>query len=1042
MASRCCVSRNVTRGAMKHTEIALRRPVTTVVVFVALAMVGLIASRLLPLEKFPDIEFPGIFIQIPYEGSTPEEVERLITRPVEEVLATLSGVERMFSSSSESQSQIFLQFDWNQNMGAKGIEARAKVDGIRDQLPEDVRRVLVFTGSLGDQPVLQLRISSQRDLSDSYDLLDRLLKRRLERIEGVSRVELHGVDPREIRILLRSDRLAAYGVDIASLRDLLLGSNFAVSAGRITAGGQRFSVRPRGEFGSVDEIRNLAINAEGLRLSDVADVELRTPERNYGRHLDRNYAIGLAVNKTTGSNLVDVTDRVIAEVEQVSQLPQMRGINIFPLDNQGDSVRDSLSDLLSAGLIGGLLAIIVLYLFLRQVSTTLIVIAAVPFSLLITLGALYFAGLSLNILSMMGLMLAVGMLVDNAVVVTESIFRHRSEQKDKPVEATLKGVQDVGLAVIAGTATTVIVFAPIIVGTKNDIMVFLTHVAVTIIVALLASLLIAQTLVPMLAARVSIPPRPKAGALIERLTRRYVSSLEWVITRPWWTALGIFLICVIGVLPLLLNLVKFDAFPQDVGRRLFMPYHVEGQHSLERVEGTVDQIEQYLFSRQEEFNIRSIYSYFDQGRAESTLLLTDEDDATLSTREIIDRIEKDMPTIAIGKPSFQFDQEGGGEGFSLQISGDSTEVLNVLGGDVARAIATIEDLKDVRSDAESGDREVRVHIDRDRAAAVGLTAAQIAQSVSIAMRGENLREFRGELGEVEVRLAFRESDKQSLEQLANLPLYLPDGQRITLGSVASFRIGWAPDTIRRTDRQTAVILSATMEDETTMDDVRPKVTAMMEQIELPPGYSWKFGRGFDRQDETQQMMATNMVLGVACIFLVMAALFESLLLPFSIILGSIVFSIFGVFLFFAATGTTFSFMASIGIMILIGVVVNNGIVLVDHINNLRHSGIARNEAIVEAGRDRLRPILMTVATTIVGLAPLAVGTTQVGGDGPPYYPMARAIIGGLAFSTVVSLLVVPALYVYFDNLAAWGRNVMRTARGGKRLPAGQNPAGA
>ncbi len=1027
---------------MKHTEIALRRPVTTVVVFVALAMVGLIASRLLPLEKFPDIEFPGIFIQIPYEGSTPEEVERLITRPVEEVLATLSGVERMFSSSSESQSQIFLQFDWNQNMGAKGIEARAKVDGIRDQLPEDVRRVLVFTGSLGDQPVLQLRISSQRDLSDSYDLLDRLLKRRLERIEGVSRVELHGVDPREIRILLRSDRLAAYGVDIASLRDLLLGSNFAVSAGRITAGGQRFSVRPRGEFGSVDEIRNLAINAEGLRLSDVADVELRTPERNYGRHLDRNYAIGLAVNKTTGSNLVDVTDRVIAEVEQVSQLPQMRGINIFPLDNQGDSVRDSLSDLLSAGLIGGLLAIIVLYLFLRQVSTTLIVIAAVPFSLLITLGALYFAGLSLNILSMMGLMLAVGMLVDNAVVVTESIFRHRSEQKDKPVEATLKGVQDVGLAVIAGTATTVIVFAPIIVGTKNDIMVFLTHVAVTIIVALLASLLIAQTLVPMLAARVSIPPRPKAGALIERLTRRYVSSLEWVITRPWWTALGIFLICVIGVLPLLLNLVKFDAFPQDVGRRLFMPYHVEGQHSLERVEGTVDQIEQYLFSRQEEFNIRSIYSYFDQGRAESTLLLTDEDDATLSTREIIDRIEKDMPTIAIGKPSFQFDQEGGGEGFSLQISGDSTEVLNVLGGDVARAIATIEDLKDVRSDAESGDREVRVHIDRDRAAAVGLTAAQIAQSVSIAMRGENLREFRGELGEVEVRLAFRESDKQSLEQLANLPLYLPDGQRITLGSVASFRIGWAPDTIRRTDRQTAVILSATMEDETTMDDVRPKVTAMMEQIELPPGYSWKFGRGFDRQDETQQMMLTNIVLGIACIFLVMAALFESLLLPFSIILGSIVFSIFGVFLFFAATGTTFSFMASIGIMILIGVVVNNGIVLVDHINNLRHSGIARNEAIVEAGRDRLRPILMTVATTIVGLAPLAVGTTQVGGDGPPYYPMARAIIGGLAFSTVVSLLVVPALYVYFDNLAAWGRNVMRTARGGKRLPAGQNPAGA
>jgi HAE1 family hydrophobic/amphiphilic exporter-1 len=300
--------------------------------------------------------------------------------------------------------------------------------------------------------------------------------------------------------------------------------------------------------------------------------------------------------------------------------------------------------------------------------------------------------------------------------------------------------------------------------------------------------------------------------------------------------------------------------------------------------------------------------------------------------------------------------------------------------------------------------------------------------VSIAMRGENLREFRGESGEIAVRIAFRDDDKQSMDQLADLPLYTPDGRRISLGTVASFHVSNSPDTIRRTDRQTAILLSADLDDDVSPDDVRSSVNSLMDQLELPPGYSWKEGRGFERQDETADMMATNILLGVACIFLVMAALFESLLLPFSIILGSIVFSIFGVFLFFAATGTTFSFMAMIGIMILIGVVVNNGIVLVDHVNNLRQEGMPRDEAILIAGRDRLRPILMTVATTIVGLAPLAVGTTQVGGDGPPYYPMARAIIGGLAFSTVVSLLVVPALYVYFDSLAAWGRKVMRTAR--------------
>ena len=1013
---------------MKHTEIALTRPVTTVVVFVALALVGLIATRLLPLEKFPDIEFPGIFIQVPYPGSTPEEVEKLITRPIEESLATLAGVERMYSTSNENQSQIFLQFGWDESMGAKGIEARAKVDGIRHELPADIRRILIFTGSLGDQPVLQLRISSERDLSDSYDMLDRLLKRRIERIEGVSQVALQGVDPREIRILLKPDRLAAHGITIDEVRILLESSNFAVSAGRLTDSNQRFSVRPRGDFTSVQQIRDLVLNDDNLRLYDVADVELRSPDRDYGRHLDREYAIGVAVSKSTGANMVDVTDRVMAEIEEIGRLPQMQGIAIFALDNMGESVRDSLNDLLSAGAIGALLALIVLFLFLRQFTTTFVVTASVPFSLLITLGALYFAGLSLNMLTMMGLMLAIGMLVDNAVVVTESIFRHRVLDPDNPLKATLNGVKEVGIAVVAGTLTTIIVFIPIMFGTKTDISVFMTHVGITIIVALLASLLIAQTLVPMLAARIDVPPQPKSGSGMARLTDGYVRSLQWILRSPWKTFGGIVLICVIGIAPLVLQLVKFDAFPQEATRRLYMPLHIEGEHPLERVEDAVYTIENYLFDNQKEFDIRSVYSYYEKGAASVVILLTEEEDATVPTGDILERIKENLPEIAIGKPSFEFDQQGGGDGFSLQVSGDSTEILNDLGREVARLLASVPGLEDVRTDAEIGDREIQVTVDRDRAAAAGLTSEEIARDIGIAMRGQNLREFRGSTGEVDVRLAFRESDKQSLDQLADLSIYTPDGRRIPLSAVANFTIGSSPDAIKRTDRQTAVILSASLEDDESLETVKPRVEAMMDEVDLPPGYNWKFGRGFERQDETQQMMATNILLGIACIFLVMAALFESLLFPFSIILGSIVFSVFGVFLFFAATGTTFSFMASIGIMILIGVVVNNGIVLVDHINNLRLEGMPRNEAIVEAGRDRLRPILMTVATTIVGLAPLSISTTQIGGDGPPYFPMARAIIGGLAFSTVVSLLVVPALYAYFDTLATWGRNVMRTAR--------------
>jgi HAE1 family hydrophobic/amphiphilic exporter-1 len=1016
---------------MKHTEVALHRPVTTVVVFVALGFIGLLASRLLPLEKFPDIEFPGIFIQIPYEGSTPEEIERLITRPMEETLATLSGVETMFSSSSEDQAQVFLQFDWDQDMGTKGIEARAKIDAIRGELPDDIRRILIFTGSIADQPVLQLRISSDQDLGNSYDLLDRMLKRRIERLEGVSKAELQGVDKREIRILMDTERVAAHRVDINMMQERLARSNFSVSAGRITDSGQRFSVRPQGEFRSIEEIRDFVIDDGSLRLRDVADVKLVTPARNYGRHLDGEYAVGLAVTKSTGANMVDVTDRVMAEVEEIGNLPQMRGINIFSLDNQGQAVKDSLSDLLTAGMLGALLALIVLYMFLRQVTTTLIVTATVPFSLTITLGALYFAGLSLNMLTMMGLMLAVGMLVDNAVVVTESVFSHRAKHPDEPFKATLAGVKDVGLAVIAGTMTTIIVFVPIMFGTKTDISVFMTHVAITIIVALLASLLIAQTLVPMLAARIKPPPQPKDGAWMSRLTKRYARSLDWILRHPFSTSLGILATLIIGILPMALQLVKMDMFPQESGRRLFLPYHIEGQHPLSRIESTVDTLEKYFFDNKEEFNIRSVYSYYDKGRAESTLLLTSEDDATLSTLEVIERIEENLPVIAIGKPSFKFEQQGGGgnDSFSIQIAGDSTSRLNDLSVDVIRTLESVEGLENVLSDSELGEREVRVSIDRTRAAAAGLTAESIAQTISIALRGQNLSEFRTDSGEVAIRLAFRADDKQTLEQLADLPLYTDEGRRIALGSVANFRVGYAPDNIRRQDRQTAVVISAKLAKDTTLDDVKPEVEALMDEFELPPGYSWKFGRGFDRQDETQQMMLTNIMLGIACIFLVMAALFESLLLPFSIILGSIAFSVLGVFLFFAATGTTFSFMAMIGIMILIGVVVNNGIVLIDHINNLRQNGMPRNQAIVEGGRDRLRPILMTVATTIVGLAPLAVSTTQVGGDGPPYFPMARAIIGGLAFSTVVSLLVVPALYAAFDSMSAWGRKVMRMARG-------------
>ena len=1027
---------NLTRGA-------INRPVTTVMVFIALALIGSIATRLLPLEKYPDIQFPGIFINIPYEGSSPEEVEQLITRPVEEALATLSGVERIQSVSRQDNSQIFLRFGWDQDVSAKGIEARAKVDAIRHQLPDDVRRVLIFTGSTSDQAILNLRISSDRDLSDAYTMLDRQLKRRIERLEGVSRVTLYGVDQREIRILLNADRVAAHGVDLNQLRELLEKSNFSVSAGRLTDSGQRFSVRPIGELSTVEDVRNILVR-ENLRLSDIADVELRSPDREHGRHLDRKYSIGLDVFKQPGANLVDVSRRVKEEVQRAGENPMMRGIQVFALGDQADGVTSSLSDLLSSGLVGAALAFAVLYLFLRQAATTLIVVACVPFSILITLSVMYFLDISLNILSMMGLMLAIGMLVDNAVVVTESIFRERQLNPSNPREATIKGVREVALAVTAGTLTSIIVFVPILFGTKTNITVFLTHVAVSIVVAMLASLIMAQTVVPMVASRIPPPKPPRGTSWMSRLTERYVRALAWTLRRRWWTALCVVLVVASVAVPL--KFVKFDTFPQEAGRLLLLQYHVKGNYPMSETKRAVETIEEYLYANQEYFDIRQVYSFYEAGRAQSTLMLNDGADARVPTSEVISRVLENLPEIVIGSPSFEFEQQGGDEGFSLQLTGESTEVLAGIAPDVVRLLSSIEGLRDVRTDIDSADREVRVRVDRERAVQLGLDPQSVATSVAVALRGQELREFRSGDGEVKVRIAFREDDRQSIEQLADLPLYTPDGRRVTLGTVANFEVTQAYQSIQRMDRMTAVVINANLDGQS-MDNLRPRIQGLMDAYQLPPGYSWKFGRGFQQTDETQQVMAQNILLAIALIFLVMAALFESTVYPLSII-TSIGFSIIGVFWFFMVTGTTFSFMATIGIMILVGVVVNNGIVLVDHVNNLRRAGMGRDEALLQAGRDRLRPILMTVATTILGLLPLAVSATKVGGDeigAPAYFPMARAIIGGLGFSTVTSLLLVPWTYAVLDDLGRWGRRVKAHARrssGGGGAVTAKAPASA
>jgi multidrug efflux pump subunit AcrB len=987
---------------------AMRRPVTITMLFFSLLVMGLGASRYLPLEKFPGIDFPELFIQVPYQDATPAEIEKMITRPVEEALATMSGIKRLRSVSNENSAEINIRFDWDANIKAKSIEAREKIDAIRHLLPNDVERVMVYKFNLSDMPVFQLRLSSDRDISNSFDLLERNLKMPIERIKGVSRVELYGVQKKQISIRLDPDRVAALHVDVAALTRTLRAANFSMTAGQFFDLDQKITVNPSGEYKSKEDIADLIV-MHNVRLSDIAKVIYEKPKAVEGRHLDRTHAIGLNIFRESGANLVDVSEAVMAVIENAKNSSSFNGIYVFVMQDEATSVTQSLQDLIHSGLVGGLLSIIVLYLFLRNLATTLVVVLSVPFAICITLACMYFMGYTLNILSLMGLMLAVGMLVDNAVVVTESIFQER-EKSDDIVEATKKGVSLVSLAVIAGTATTVIVFLPNIVGVKAELTVFLEHVAVSICISLLASLLIAQTLIPLLTTKLKIKPK-SAQQKPSKLKAIYEQVLRWTLAHQKATAaIAVGILLSTGI-PM--TLLQSDDDSNNNQDRIWLNYDIQGNYSLGEVEKSVAKMEAYLYANKEKFHIKQVYSYYTAGFAVSGITL--EDDLPVKVADLKNEIKQALPLFVRARPSFQWDQGSDG-GVRLTLFGQSSENLLRLANQIVPVLDSIEGLTDVKTAVDGQDFELQLTVDREKAFRFGLSSTDVATIVSTALRGSNLRTFRGETdGEVSIRLMYDESLQTSVEKLRKLTIFRDENQNVTLDMVASMKVEPRLSQIQRTSRQTSLSIGGNLEADITVDEARERIELIMQNIELPAGYAWSLEGSFQRQDEDEAIMLTNMLLAIIMIYIVMAALFESLLLP-TAVLTSLIFSFTGVFWAFLITGNAMTVMGMIGMLILMGIVVNNGIVLVDRINYLANRGMSVPDAIIEGCLTRVRPILMTVLTTVLGLLPLAVGDVNIGGDGPPYAPMAIAIIGGLLFSTITSLFLVPLAYLLLLKL--------------------------
>lgn len=1022
---------------MTLAEIALKRPVTTIMLFISCVVFGLLSARLLKLEFFPEVDAPFILVQVPYPGATPKEVEREIVRPLEESLSTISGIDNMFANADENGATFFLVFDWNRNIKVKLSEVRERVDAARGELPQDIQRILVQKFSTNDEPVLQVRLSSTTgNLLDAYDLLERRIKRPLERIPGVAAVELSGVEPSEVRIDLLPERIAAHNIDLNALSQKLQSANFSTSAGLIHDGEHRYRVQPIGEIRDLSEYGNLIIGEGGLRLKDIAEVRYAQREINFRRILNGNYAVGVDIRRERGANLVDVCSRVMAEIRKIEASGALAGIEIYIIGDQGEGVTSSMGELVKAGWEGMLFSLLVLYFFLRHWPSTLMVSLSVPICIAISLGGLYFIGLTLNVLTMMGLLLGIGMLVDNAVVVTESIYQQREKRPEDKIGTAIEGTRMVQLAVSAGTLTSIIVFLPNVFGGTTQVGLFLYYVAVPMSVALLASWFVAVSIIPMLAARIEPPKGLAQVQIVERWKAAYGRTLRWSLQHRGWSWVGILGILFSVAIPG--AFVKTDFFGGDADRDFAVGYELNGRYRLEQMEQAARTVEEYLLRHKQEFEIESVYSWISEDQGMQTRLqLVKGEDAKRSVEEIKEAVRKGLPQLAVGKAvvDLRFGPGGGNAGGGSQtpsvqvnITGDSTEVLTELARDVTRLLARNEMFADVRVDNAQEQQEVQLRVDRERAANLGFDPAQVGRLIQVAMRGVPLREFRQGDTEVPVWLRFKDAERLSLDELKVIRVTRADGESVPLSALVSVDMSPGPTGIGRQNRKTGTSITLDLKPKSDMGEARQAIESTMKEYPFPAGYGYDLGQRFEDDAAAANEMLFLLLLSIVLIYMVMAALFESALYPLAI-LTSIIFAVVGVWWTFLVWDTTFSVMAFIGIMILTGVVVNNGIVLIEHVNTLRRQGYSRDEALILGGVERLRPILITTGTTFLGLLPLCISDVGIGGGGPAYYPMARAIAGGLVFSTGITLLVLPTMYAAVEDLGERVKGHWRRAGG-------------
>ena len=1013
-------------------DLSIERPIATCMLLVCLMVLGTISLFKLPLDFLPLEAEPEIDIEVPFPGSHPLETLREVAIPIEEEIATIPDVKRISTNASSGQARIEVNFDWDVNIEIKRMEVREAVERARPLLPEGVGFIQVQGEISGpaDGATLQGRISAERNLSESWELLDRRIKRPIERIKGVASVSLYGVEPQQIHVEIDLDALEAHNIRAQDILSVIDSANLDMDLGSIRGDIVRYDVRTLARFTHLDEIRDLALG-EGLRVNDVATVISREPEVDYGRHLDRRFAIGIDVFKDPTANTVETVDRVMERIAEIESDPALAGISLLVWENAGEQIRHSLTGLRDAGIYGGLLAAFVLYFFLRRLRNTLIVAAAIPFSLIVTCGGMYALGAEFNVLTLLGLMLGVGMLVDNAVVVMENIHRLQEEGM-QPREAARVGARDVAMAVTASTATTIIVWSWLFTAEKSELTLMMQQTALTICLAVVCSLIVSLTFIPLVAARIPSGGAGQAGFLFRRIVPAYRALLGLTLRHRFLALLSLGGLAATAAIPLGWIDVTGDMNEQEYSVQI--NYQVHDPSSKEVLEGYVNQVEEWLDGRREELGYDSMYSWYSEGRGVMTRLYLPRDRATKDQlAELRRKLEGELPSIAgvrlqVGDSEWYRRRRGGGDGrrmVGVSLTGEDPEYLQELATSVEEELRQIPQAVEVWGPSLQGQEELRILIDSDKANAMGVTPRAVADAVGFAFRGRRLRRFQSQHGELEMVVGLPDRlERGGRSVLSQLPIPvsrldeqgMESEESVRLATLARLETARMPPRINRTDRETTAWVSVQFdEQEVTTEEATKIVAGHMGAIELPEGYRWSFGDWGRGREERLSTMFNGVVVSLVIVLLLMAALFESLTQPLAILI-TLPFAFFGALWALWLGGYELDMIAFVGFIILIGVVVNNGIVMVDHVNHLRGMGETRVEALLTGCGNRLRPVLMTAITTIFGLVPLALAGATVAGA---YIDsLAVVVIGGLTTSTLFTLLALPVWYTTVEDVGS------------------------